>query len=114
MNRPPLVREIDAAQAAGLAGSGQVLLLDVRENDEWANGRAAGAMHIPLGSLTLEAVPTDRPVVAVCRSGHRSGAAAQALAAAGVDVRNLRGGMLAWAAAGFPVVREDATEGMIV
>lgn len=114
MNQPALHGEVEPVEAARLAASGQVLLLDVREPGEWANGRAAGAMHIPLGSLTLEAVPTDRPVVAVCRSGHRSGAAAQALAAAGVDVRNLRGGMLAWAAAGLPVVREDETEGMIV
>ena len=57
-----------------LAGNGELALLDVREQDEWDAGHAPGAHHIPLGQLgTRQAeIPTDREVVAVCRSGRRS------------------------------------------
>ena len=114
MKQPDPVREIDSAQAAQLADSGQVLLLDVREDDEWSAGHAPQAVHTPLGLLNPVAVPRDRPVIAVCRVGSRSHAAAQAMAAAGVDVQNLRGGMKAWAAAGLPVVRGTGSPGVIL
>ena len=107
------VPDIDPVQAARLADAGQVLLLDVREHGEWDSGHAPQATHTPLGDLDPAAVPQDRPVVAVCRSGNRSGQAAQALSAAGVDVRNLAGGMSAWASAGLPVVRTDGAPGAI-
>ncbi len=98
------VRQIDVQQAAHLSEAGAVLLLDVRDDDEWAAGRAPGAVHVPLGQLRPADVPVDRPVMALCRSGNRSGKAAALLAAAGVDVRNVTGGITAWAAAGLPVV----------
>ena len=107
------VSDVDPAKAARLADTGQVLLLDVREHGEWDSGHAPQATHAPLGDLDPAAVPQDRPVIAVCRSGNRSGHAAQALSAAGVDVRNLAGGMTAWAAQGLPVVRADGAPGEI-
>lgn len=104
-----------------LAASAQVaqgtLLLDVREDDEWAAGHAPGALHVPLGTITAgqrpASVPDGADVVVVCRSGRRSSEAADRLAAAGVAVRNLEGGMQAWAAAGLPVRREDGTPGTV-
>lgn len=113
MSSPTPVAEMNPLEAARLADAGQVLLLDVREPGEWDSGHAPLATHVPLGGLDPAAVPQDLPVVAVCRSGNRSGQAAQALSAAGVDVRNLAGGMNAWAAAGLPVVRADGTPGEI-
>jgi len=107
------IREIDVQHAARLTEAGEALLLDVREDDEWAAGRAPGAEHVPLGSLQPAEVPTGRPVLALCRSGNRSGKAAQALAAAGVDVRNVTGGMKAWAAAGLPVVTAGNRPGTV-
>lgn len=107
------IREIDVQHAARLTEAGEALLLDVREDDEWAAGRAPGAEHVPLGSLQPAEVPTSRPVLALCRSGNRSGEAAQALAAAGVDVRNVTGGMKAWAAAGLPVVTATDRPGTV-
>lgn len=105
--------DVTVQQAADAAAAGQVLLVDVREDDEWAAGHAPGAVHLALGTLEAADVPSDRPVVAVCRSGNRSGVAAAHLAQAGVDVANMAGGMTAWAAAGLPVVTVDGSPGEI-
>jgi rhodanese-related sulfurtransferase len=87
-------------------------LLDVREDDEWAAGHAPGARHIPLGDLGARAaeVPQDEIIYVVCRSGHRSGQAAQALAGAGWRAVNVAGGMQQWAAAGLPMVTDSGAE----
>lgn len=114
MNQPVQAPEVDAAEAARLADAGEVLLLDVREQDEWGSGHAPQATHTALGALDPAAVPRDRPVIAVCRAGGRSAQAAAALAAAGHDVRNLAGGMQAWSAAGLPVVAADGSAGQIL
>ena len=114
MNEPAQVPGVDATEAARLAEAGHVLLLDVREDDEWASGHAPQASQTVLGQLDPTAVPRDRPVIAVCRSGTRSTQATHALLAAGVEVRNLTGGMQAWAAAGLPVVRADGGPGEII
>jgi len=113
VNQPAQIREIDAALAAHLADAGEVLRLDVREDDEWTSGHAPQARHTALGTLDPETVPRDRPVIALCRSGNRSGKAAQALAAADHDVRNLTGGMRAWVSAGLPVVGPDGKPGEV-
>jgi len=87
---------------------GQVHLLDVRQPDEFndALGHVAGAQLLPLDQLRarLAEVPRQRPVVAVCHSGRRSGQATVILRAAGVEqVANLRGGMMLWRQLGLPV-----------
>jgi rhodanese-related sulfurtransferase len=68
---------------------------------------------MPLGQLAPDQIPTDRITVTICRSGKRSSAAATQLAAAGIDVRNLDGGMTAWAAAGHPIRRDDGADGTV-
>jgi rhodanese-related sulfurtransferase len=99
------VPEADPREAAQRHDDGTVLL-DVREPDEWAAGRAPGAVHVPLGSLPSRVgeLPRDREIVVICRSGRRSALATRQLAAAGFDARNMAGGMQAWARAGLPVV----------
>ena len=79
-------------------------IVDVRESAEVADGMIAGARHIPLGELPARLGELDktRPVVAVCRSGRRSAAAADQLAAAGFMSYTMTGGMLDWSAAGLP------------
>jgi len=114
VNEPAQVPEVDATEAARLAEAGDVLLLDVREDDEWASGRAPQASHAVLGQLDPATVPRDRSVIAVCRSGKRSAQATHALLAVGVEARNLTGGMQAWAAAGLPVVGADGGPGEII
>lgn len=98
--------DVSVVEAHRAAAAGEVLLVDVREQDEWTAGHAPDALHVPLGSLRQDTLPTDRPVVVLCRVGGRSAAAAEALAGVGYDVRNTAGGMLSWVAAGLPVVVE--------
>jgi rhodanese-related sulfurtransferase len=87
-------------------------LLDVREDDEWAAGHAPQATHIPLGELGARAaeVPMDEDVYVICRSGARSGRAAQALNGAGWKALNVAGGMQDWAAAGRPMTTDSGAE----
>ena len=88
-----------------------VVFLDVREQLEWDAGHIEGAVHVPMGQLRdrLDEVPADRAVVAVCRSGNRSGVVTQALRGVGYDVVNMAGGMQAWAAAGLPFSATDGS-----
>jgi glyoxylase-like metal-dependent hydrolase (beta-lactamase superfamily II)/rhodanese-related sulfurtransferase len=81
--------------------AGEVLILDVREPDEFIGplGHIDGAVSLPLGQLgdKAAALPSDRPIVAVCRSGGRSAQATVILQRKGVEkVANLAGGMLLW------------------
>ena len=87
---------------------GEDLLLDVREDDEWAAGRAPSAVHLPMSQLVarLDEVPADRPVAVVCRSGHRSAQVTAYLVAQGRTARNVDGGMLAWSQLGLPLEAE--------
>lgn len=96
---------VGAREAAALAERGEAVLLDVREHDEWRAGHAPGAVHIPLGELAQRfgELPRDRRIVAVCRSGHRSAFATEALRHAGLRADNLTGGMKEWQQAGLPL-----------
>ena len=82
-----------------------VQLVDVREPQELADGMIPGAQSIPLGELPdrLTELDLSRPVIAICRSGNRSGKATAVLRDAGFAVTNMAGGMLAWHAAGLPI-----------
>ena len=80
------------------------MVIDVRESREFHQGHIPQARLIPLNKLfgDISQVPKDKPVVFVCRSGRRSTRATFALANQGYEnVRVLRGGILAWEAAGF-------------
>nr|WP_211342369.1 rhodanese-like domain-containing protein [Aquisalibacillus elongatus] len=73
-------------------------IIDVREDDEVAQGKIPGAKHIPLGELQdrLDEINKDKEHVMVCRSGGRSGKATDYLASKGYNVKNMPGGMLEW------------------
>ncbi len=81
------------------------VLVDVRESDEWAAGRAPTAVHIPLYDLPsrLAELPPNRPLPVVCHVGGRSAQAVAWLAAQGVEAVNVRGGMIAWVQQGLPI-----------
>lgn len=96
-----LKRRLDAGE--------RLFLLDVRSPEEYAHeGHIAGSHLLPLPMLALRLgdLPRDTPIVCVCRSGNRSGIAAEQLARQGFGtVLNLGGGMLGWVRAGLPTER---------
>ncbi|CAN5495251.1 hypothetical protein BH10CHL1_BH10CHL1_29040 [soil metagenome] len=79
------------------------VLLDVRTPEEFAGEHLAGAVNIPVQNLSqhLRDVPTDRPVVLMCRSGNRTKMAAQILTQAGYTNLYDLGGLMQWKAAGL-------------
>ena len=101
------VKQTGPQEAVMLMNHEDALILDVRENSEFADGHIGKAKHIPLGSVgkrlnELEKF-RDRPIVVVCRSGNRSSSACRTLRKAGFqNVSNLDGGMIAWDQAGLP------------
>ena len=101
--------EIHPREARPLLEARDAIALDVREPYEWQQGRIRDALHIPLGELAqrLHELPHGRQIVAVCRSGSRSGSIIAPLRQLGYDVVNLAGGLLAWHADQLPL--EPAT-----
>jgi len=101
------IKQIGPQEAVMLFNHEDALVLDVREQTEFKDGHIAKAKHIPLGQLKTRLTELEkykgRPIVAVCRSGSRSGHACGVLKKAGFDnVSNLAGGFSAWEQAGLP------------
>ena len=102
------ISELDATQARDRIDSGEPVVVDVREQDEWDEGHIAGAVHIPRGHLEsrIERLAPDasRPLIVYCSAGNRSAFAAKTLADLGYeDVVSLAGGFTDWKRNGFPV-----------
>jgi sulfur-carrier protein adenylyltransferase/sulfurtransferase len=85
----------------------QVVVIDVREPDEFAKGKIPGSYTIPRGVLEMQLdgrLPLDTTVVLYCGAGARSALACKSLAEMGYDkVENLEGGWGAWVRLGLPV-----------
>ena len=102
------ISEVDAEGARRLIDTGQPVVVDVREQDEWDEGHIPGAVHIPRGFLESRierAVPDpEQTVILYCSAGNRSAFAAKTLAELGYDdVVSLAGGFTDWKRNGFPV-----------
>lgn len=89
--------------------AGEIQLVDVREDQEWAAGRVPGARHLALAEVASQAATIDqeRPVVFYCRMGSRSAMAASAFRRAGYEAYSMDGGLTAWAERGLPLEPED-------
>jgi rhodanese-related sulfurtransferase len=106
MNELP---EVSTHEAVELAKSG-VYLIDVREQDEWDAGHAAGAHLLPMSTFMehIADVPSDQQVLVICQAGGRSARVTKALIDSGYDAVNVAGGTGAWAAAGGDIVIDPA------
>jgi hydroxyacylglutathione hydrolase len=87
-----------------------VLVLDVRDKEEWEAGHIEGALHIFVGHLQnrLDELPHDRPITVLCSIGHRASLAASILLRAGFTnvCCDVLGSMRAWKANQFPTTQE--------
>ena len=102
---------MDVVEALAGHTAGRLVLVDVREDSERAQGFPPGSRHLPLGQLEqrLGDLPTDRPVAFICQSGRRSAMAATAARRAGLDAHNVAGGMTAWEQQGLDTTTTGRT-----
>jgi hydroxyacylglutathione hydrolase len=104
VQRVPLVAPWDLAPR--LRKPDAPVVLDVRQDDEWADGHIPGAVHVENGRLPWDdlPMPKDRPIVVHCHTGNRSSSGASVLLRRGYkDVTLLDGGYAGWSSQGFPV-----------
>lgn len=101
---------VTAGEAIALVASGELWLLDVREDFEWSSGHAPMAHHIPLGELGPRQgeLPDDTTIAVICHVGQRSRMVTDALVEAEYAAVDIAGGMVAWQASGGDVVGAEA------
>ncbi|SRR6266508_683516 len=104
------ITEISPQDAATKSKSGEAVIVDVREKDEWDEEHIPNATHLSRGTIELEIeekVP-DRNAMIICHcgGGGRSALAAESLQKMGYkNVRSLAGGLKAWKAAGLQTTK---------
>jgi hydroxyacylglutathione hydrolase len=98
---------IDPDELADRLDTGDLIVLDVRDDDEWAEAHIPGSIHLPYGELPgrQDELPRDRAIAAICSGGKRSGLAASILQREGFErvVHVADGGVGTWRRSGRPV-----------
>ena len=102
---------VDPLTATAMINHEDAVVVDVRSMAEFKGGHIVNAINVPMNgfgnSIKQLEKHRNKPIVAVCRSGSRSGAACGMLRKQGFEnVKNLRGGMMAWENANLPVKRK--------
>ncbi len=97
------IEDIEPEALRQRLAASNVLLVDVRETDEFTREHIAGATSMPLSAFEPARLPHNQRIIVSCASGRRSQQAAEQLGAAGFgDIANLQGGLAAWKLAGLP------------
>lgn len=96
-----MYHQIDQETAKRMMDEQDVVILDVREQDEYDSGHIAGAVLLPVGTISKETADSvipekDATVLVYCRSGNRSKTASQALADLGYTQIYEFGGIHTW------------------
>lgn len=101
-----MASDYSAVEAHSRWKAGELVIIDVREQNEHDATRIDGVPLIPMSELLerIDEIPEDRQLAILCRSGARSARVADHLNAEGAygEVANLEGGIIAWAAEGLP------------
>jgi len=100
------ITEISPQTAAAKSNSGEAVIVDVRDKDEWDEGHIPGATHMSRGTIEFdieEKVPDPNAmIICHCGGGGRSALAAESLQKMGYkNVHSMAGGFRAWKAAGL-------------
>jgi len=101
------VTEISPTDAAVKSRSGDAVIVDVREKDEWEQEHIPDAIHLSRGTIELEVEEKfpdqNTTIICHCGGGGRSALAAESLQKMGYkNVRSMAGGLKAWKAVGLP------------
>ena len=101
------VIEVSPQNAAAKLKSGEAVIVDVRDKDEWDEGHIPGAMHMSRGTIELDieekVADPNAMIICHCGGGGRSALAAKSLQRMGYkNVRSMAGGFKAGKAAGLP------------
>ena len=105
------IKETNVADVKRRLDAGEKLIVvDTREDSEWANGHMPGAMHLGKGVIERDieqAVPdTTTKLILYCGGGFRSALAAESLQRMGyANVESMDGGWKGWVSAGLPTVK---------
>jgi rhodanese-related sulfurtransferase len=106
------VKEVDYREIKNRIDAGEkFILVDTREDLEWANGHVPGAIHLGKGVIErdIEKTVPDRnaPVVLYCGGGFRSALAADNLQKMGyTNVISMDGGWRGWTESGYPITKD--------
>ncbi|GAA4504172.1 rhodanese-like domain-containing protein [Pseudaeromonas paramecii] len=106
------VKAVNSQGATLLINRQQAVVVDVRNQDEYAKGHIAGSHHVPVSqidgnNLTLIEKFKENPIIVVCESGMRAGPAAAKLSKAGFkQVFLLRGGLADWRSENMPLTKK--------
>ena len=116
MAAQPRLHEMTPTEVHDALRQRSVVLIDVREPQEYVTERIHGALLFPLSSFDPGALPVGgRPVVLHCGSGNRSTMAVGKCIAAGVPVTaRLKGSIMAWKHARYPTITLDPNTGEVV
>lgn len=107
MSGTPKTKDLTPHQVRAALDAREILLIDVREPEEFAAEHIEGALNVPLSTLDPKALPdaNGKAVVLHCAGGKRSGMAVEKCRAGGQDIdTHLAGGLAAWKATGLPTV----------
>jgi len=101
------ITEISPSETAEKSKSGEAVIVDVRETDEWDEEHVPDALHMSRGTIELDieekVSDLNAMIVCHCGGGGRSALAAESLQKMGYkNVRSMAGGFKAWKAAGLP------------
>lgn len=111
------LRELDPKSVSDAMNANEAVIIDVREPREFATERLHGASLHPLSTFDPASLPIDgsRDVILHCGSGKRSMDALERCQSAGVNITaHMKGGLMAWKAAGLPTVQIDPATGKVV
>ena len=94
-------------EAKSMLDGGNAVVIDVRRPEEWADGRVAGAIHIPVDDVLtrIDDLPKDKDLLFICAQGVRSGLACEMAAAMSLAtdrLYNIEEGTAAWIQKDYP------------
>jgi rhodanese-related sulfurtransferase len=110
MEENQVEEELDAKRARELIATDGAQALDVRGEEDYADGHIAGALRVEEDELegTVESLTQDQPVIVVCADGKHSPEIASTLRERGFQAAVIKGGMKSWSGDGLPTQpRED-------